>query len=129
MVIVRDITTEEKYEAAFEKLWEYVWLQGVDISIAENLGHALGEVLSEKEVEMVLQRGKEQEAKDKLQENTKKALELGAFGAPWMFVTNKQGKSQPFFGSDRFHFMWEFLGLPWEDVKIKEGGEGSKAKL
>lgn len=46
----------------------------------------------------------EKEWKDKLLENTSKALELGAFGAPWMWVQNKDGKEEPFFGSDRYVF-------------------------
>jgi len=26
----------------------------------------------------------------------------GAFGCPWFWVTNLEGKSEPFFGSDRY---------------------------
>jgi hypothetical protein len=26
----------------------------------------------------------------------------GAFGCPWFWVTNSEGKSEPFFGSDRY---------------------------
>jgi glutathione S-transferase kappa 1 len=28
----------------------------------------------------------------------------------------------------RFHFMWEYLGLPWEDIEIVPKGE-ERAKL
>lgn len=44
----------------------------------------------------------EKEWKDKLLANTQKALDLGAFGAPWMWVRNGEGKEEPFFGSDRY---------------------------
>lgn len=60
----------------------------------------------------------DKEWKDKLSSNTKEALDQGAFGAPWMWVTNAEGVCEPFFGSDRFHFMWEFLGLPKRDLEI-----------
>lgn len=74
----------------------------------------------------------------------------GAFGCPWFWVTNREGKGEPFFGSDRyvaplldeafypigassrFHFMWEFLDLPWQDVKLlskEEAVVAEKARL
>lgn len=45
------------------------------------------------------------EARDSMKEAVKKETEkvvaLGAFGAPWLWVTNAQGQSEAFFGSDR----------------------------
>ena len=41
------------------------------------------------------------EMKDVLKKETEKAVELGAFGCPWLWVTNKKGQTEPFFGSDR----------------------------
>lgn len=42
--------------------------------------------------------------------NTKIAIDRGAFGAPIMLVTNGEGKTELFFGSDRFHHIASFLG-------------------
>lgn len=42
------------------------------------------------------------EWKDKLLANTQEALDQGAFGAPWFWVRNAEGKEEPFFGSDRY---------------------------
>lgn len=39
--------------------------------------------------------------KDKLTAVTQQAVDLGAFGAPWLWVTNPKGESKGFFGSDR----------------------------
>lgn len=39
--------------------------------------------------------------KDALKQTTQSALDQGAFGAPWLWVTNSAGQSEPFFGSDR----------------------------
>ena len=39
--------------------------------------------------------------KDAVKNATQKAVDLGAFGAPWIWATNARGESQPFFGSDR----------------------------
>jgi len=79
------------------------------------------------EISSILAATKDQAWKDVLTENTKKVLEQGAFRAPWMWVTNGEGKQGPFFGSDRFHFLWRFLGVPYRDVEIIPRGE--KAKL
>ncbi|UNI14119.1 Dihydrofolate reductase [Purpureocillium takamizusanense] len=60
--------------------------------------------------------------KDSLKEETGRALELGAFGAPWIWVTNEAGKAEPFFGSDRFAQIYKHLGIAYQDVKILDPG-------
>lgn len=42
-----------------------------------------------------------QESKDALARTTDDVLAKGAYGAPWLWVTNGEGKAEPFFGSDR----------------------------
>lgn len=59
-----------------------------------------------------------QPAKDQLMAATKEATDRGAFGAPWLWMTNDAGDEEPFFGSDRFHFVYKFLGLPYQDVTL-----------
>lgn len=82
------------------------------------------------QVDEILAKATEKEWKDRLLANTKDALEKGAFGAPWLWVRNGEGKEEPFFGSDRFHFIWRFLGVEFRDVEIVEFREGeTKAKL
>jgi glutathione S-transferase kappa 1 len=71
-----------------------------------------------------MRKATEKEWKGTLTSNTKTALDKGAFGAPWIWVTNAQGVAEPFFGSDRFHFMWEFLGLAWEIWRFCRGARG-----
>jgi 2-hydroxychromene-2-carboxylate isomerase len=39
--------------------------------------------------------------KDVVKAETQKAVDLGAFGAPWIWATNAKGDGAPFFGSDR----------------------------
>jgi glutathione S-transferase kappa 1 len=68
------------------------------------------------------------EYKDKLTNNTKKVLEQGAFGAPWFWMKNDKGEEEPIFGSDRFHYMYRFMGVDYEDIKIVDKEIG-KAKL
>lgn len=40
--------------------------------------------------------------KEKVKQLTVEAVEKGAFGAPWLWVTNQDGKAEAFFGSDRY---------------------------
>ncbi|RDL39355.1 putative Glutathione S-transferase kappa 1 [Venustampulla echinocandica] len=120
---------EETYVHLFEKLWTAP--NQVDITQPDNFLAVLEGFgkFSKKEAEDILKAAGEKEWKDKLLENTQKALDLGAFGAPWLWVRNSDGKEEPFFGSDRFHFIWEFLGLPWQDIQILPPKQGDKAKL
>jgi 2-hydroxychromene-2-carboxylate isomerase len=97
-----------------------MWKGQLDISKPENLAQALGTVFDGKEVEDIIAAAGMPEVKAELAATTEKAVkELGAFGVPWFWVVNGEGKREPFFGSDRWHFMWEFLGLPFEDLKLK----------
>ena len=64
--------------------------------------------------------------KDALTANTQTALAQGAFGAPWMWARDGKGKEEPFFGSDRWHFLWEFLGVGWRDLEVVPRGKGGR---
>lgn len=43
--------------------------------------------------------------------NTQDALKLGAYGVPFWRITDDHGRSEVFFGSDRFHHIAKFLGI------------------
>ncbi|KAI9722461.1 MAG: hypothetical protein M1828_004708 [Chrysothrix sp. TS-e1954] len=117
LVFIKEIHPQ-KLESTFREMFVALWEQNQDISKPELCAQALQRNFSEEGVRQILDAAGGADAKQKLQENTQKALDLGAFGAPWFQVTNKHGKAEPFFGSDRFHFMWEFLGLPWNNISI-----------
>jgi 2-hydroxychromene-2-carboxylate isomerase len=52
------------------------------------------------------------QVKEQLKQHTAEAISRGAFGAPFFWVRNKQGKEEPFFGSDRFDHIAHFLNEP-----------------
>lgn len=83
------------------------------------MSRALSEHFGEDEVKDVLEAASRPHYKQALTDNTQRAIELGAFGAPFFWVRNREGYEEPFFGSDRFHFMWEYLGIPWSDIAIQ----------
>ncbi|KAI1268389.1 thioredoxin-like protein [Xylariaceae sp. FL1019] len=70
------------------------------------------------QVSQVLEAAESQEVKDKLKGNVEEALKRGAFGAPWIWVTNEKGSEEPFFGSDRWHYVFGFLGLPYKGLEL-----------
>ena len=115
----------EQFEKAFLDLWTAAWEQGVDISKPEALAGVYQRHFSDAAVKTILQAGTEQRWKDQLNANTKTALENGAFGAPWFWVRNRKGKEEPFFGSDRFHFMWAYLDIPHRDFEVLEAGSAA----
>ncbi|OBR14183.1 DSBA-like thioredoxin domain-containing protein [Colletotrichum higginsianum IMI 349063] len=77
-----------------------------------------GRLFSEAEVRKILEGAATQEAKDAVKARTQEAIERGAFGAPWFWAVNDAGKGEPFFGSDRFHFLYDHLGVPYQDIAI-----------
>jgi len=120
----------DKFEKSWQALFHSMWIDHVNITQLEPFAQSLKstKIFTEAEVEAIVKAAGEKEWKDKLLANTAKALESGAFGAPWMWVRNAEGKEEPFFGSDRFHFMWHFLGIPFQDIQITPK-DGEKAKL
>lgn len=126
MCYVKAHFSVDRYETAYNSLWTALWNaepgsdELFDVSKPDILGRFLGKTFSEAEVQAIVKGSSAPEAKATLTANTQKAVELGAYGAPFMMVRNGAGLQEPFFGSDRFHFMWEFLGLPVQHVSIKE---------
>ncbi|KAM7202338.1 glutathione S-transferase kappa 1 [Naviculisporaceae sp. PSN 640] len=80
------------------------------------------------EIKQIMEGASASEFKDRLKAKTQEALDLGAFGAPWMWVTNSKGKGEPFFGSDRFHFIYKYLGLPVQELALIPAGD-RRAKI
>lgn len=82
-----------------------------------------GRLFTSADVEKIMRAAEEAEYKNVLRETTETALKHGAFGAPWLWVTNAATKqSEPFFGSDRWHHVYDFLGLPYQDVALLPPG-------
>lgn len=110
----------DKYEDLWESLFHAMFMQHLDISEAENVRKAVRDVFSEEDTEAIVKATGTKEVKQALNDMTKHVVEdLGAFGAPWFWVDNGNGKPEPFFGSDRFHFMWDFLDLPHTDLELQ----------
>jgi 2-hydroxychromene-2-carboxylate isomerase len=78
-----------------------MWENGIDVSKPDLLVQVLSTRYTEPEVREILEKPNSAEYKQALNDNTKEALERGAFGCPWFWVRNSKGAGEPFFGSDR----------------------------
>lgn len=115
-----------QYEEAFRLLWVALWENNIDVSGEAQLSSVWSPLFTPEELTRILKATNTPEVKKMLLDYTAEALKQGAFGAPWFNVRNRKGEENPFFGSDRFHFMFQFLGLPMSDIEIAVGGGQSK---
>lgn len=102
MTYIKEQYARDKYEAAFTACWMRMWEQHWDISVPAQMAALLAPLFPEDEVKTILQQANSAEYKQKLNATTKYALDSGAYGCPWYLVTNGEGKTEPFFGSDRY---------------------------
>ena len=83
------------------------------------MAKVLNEHFTKSQVVDIMQAASTSKYKEALTATTKLAYEkLGAYGAPWFWITNDKGVSEPFFGSDRWAYMWDFLKIPHQNVEI-----------
>ena len=118
-----------QYESYFESCFVTMWEEHLDLSKPPNLLIALRKVFDAAESEQILKAANDPDVKKTLTDNTAHAVnDLGAFGCPWFWVHDGKGKEEPFFGSDRFHYMWAYLELPHRDLELISPGSGSAAQ-
>ena len=102
MLYIKDNFPADRYENQFEELWLAYWRDHMDISKPEVMTKCLTRHFTEDEAHQIIEGGTSSRYKKLLTEETARLVEKGAFGAPWFFVRNKDGKEEPFFGSDRY---------------------------
>lgn len=102
MIYIKDNYPQDKYEASFKDLWVRMWEQHWDLSKPEKMAETLASHFSKEDIKQILTAANTAEVKGKLNAVTKYALDSGAYGCPWYLVTNGEGKTEPFFGSDRY---------------------------
>lgn len=92
----------EEFIPIFKDLFVAMWENGKDVSKPELLSETLKLKLSDADAKTVIEKANSPPYKQLLNDNTKEALDRGAFGCPWFFVKNSKGEEEPFFGSDRY---------------------------
>lgn len=119
MIYIKKHYPRSRYETTFLSLWEWMYHRNIDISKPEHLSDLLkSHGYTNAEIGDILAASSSPEYKEALTANTQEALDRGAYGAPWFWVRNSEGREEPFFGSDRlvlilFLFTFSFSGECW----------------
>ncbi|KAI1752857.1 hypothetical protein F4782DRAFT_498825 [Xylaria castorea] len=87
-------------------------------STTPNPASSSKKLFTSEQITQILDAASMAEMKAALKARVDEALARGAFGAPWIWATDAQGRSEPFFGSDRWHFVYDFLGLPYQKLQL-----------
>ncbi|XP_061770927.1 glutathione S-transferase kappa 1-like [Nerophis ophidion] len=104
---------DQQVEKVSRELWKRIWSEDKDITEPASLAEAAQRAgLSSSQIEEVQKLYTTQDIKDKLKSTTQAAMDYGAFGFP-MLVCHIDGKTEMFFGSDRFELMAHCLGEKW----------------
>jgi len=82
MVFIKEAYSQEQYEASFKELWVSMWQQGNDLSKPDVLVETLSRHFKAAEVTKIMEAANSPHFKQKLNDNTKRALDSGAFGCP-----------------------------------------------
>lgn len=105
LTFIKQHHPQPTFHKAFLALFRAMWTTSThhDISKPELLHAVLSDshLFSPSEVDAILAGADDKKYKDMLLTETEKVLGLGAFGSPWFWVRNAEGKEEPFFGSDR----------------------------
>jgi 2-hydroxychromene-2-carboxylate isomerase len=102
----------------FCDLFQEMWENGVDVSKPDLLSRVLSKRFPEADVKAILEKANSAPYKQRLNDNTKEALDRGAFGCPWFFVRNSTGEEEPFFGSDRYVLPASTI-LLWQETCVQ----------
>jgi len=102
--------SQQKLAQALDALFKAHWADGKAIHEGEVLRGVLEGALGREETGRVLaEMGTS--GKQRLIENTDRAFNEGAFGLPWIVCTDREGKTEGFWGVDHMGQVVEFLGL------------------
>jgi glutathione S-transferase kappa 1 len=144
LVAIQDAHPADVFESALYWLYHCFWtppqqrikdeapLRGALLAMPAGFAGSVTEgsrkQFSDSDVDRIMKMAGERQVKDQLRKNTDIALDTGGFGAPWMLIRNDAGRVEPFFGSDRFAQVYEFLGLPFQQLELLHRGS-TRAKL
>ena len=123
LLFVKEHHTTDTFEALIDELYRRFYTPPhQNVSSPDVFETVLREsgMFSAAQVGEIMTAARSDEMRDLLREQTAMVVDrLGAFGLPWWWVTRKDdNESQPFWGSDRFWEVCEYLGVPCRDVSV-----------
>ena len=126
-----EIAKPDKLADCLDALYQSFWVEGnANIGKPEGFGPVLERVLGKDGAAEIMKQATNPEAKKRLGENSDRAFQSGAFGAPWWVCTNKEGQEEHFWGVDHMGQVADFMGLDRESDSQRTGGKsGMRAML
>lgn len=123
MTAIKQRYSRQRFEQVFEAAWRWVFVKHINLAEPPNMASFLVENgLSEAESQEIMKLASTKEVKDELVAKTKECCEeRSAYGAPWFWLEKEEdGKpiAEPAFGSDRWAYIYQFFGLPFQDVAL-----------
>lgn len=115
--VLQDKESPETLEAATDCFYRAIWSQSAQASEAikaENFGSILSSILAADRIKEYVELSQTPAYKDLVKNDAATLVDQGAFGFPWIIAQRNDGKTMPFFGSDRFELIAYFLGLKWQ---------------
>ncbi|CAB3411460.1 unnamed protein product [Caenorhabditis bovis] len=111
ILLVLQAEDEELMKKAAREMWLRLWYRREKIFENADFEEIL-KAVGVNNIQEVIDKSESPEIKNKLAENTKTAVDQGAFGTPWIAVHTTDGNTTNFFGGDRFHLIAELLNQP-----------------
>ncbi|KAF2149788.1 putative 2-hydroxychromene-2-carboxylate isomerase [Myriangium duriaei CBS 260.36] len=111
-----ELADATKLPSAFEELYKSFWVERKPVQEADVYEPALKRAVGDELAGKVLAEIGSAEVKQRLTENTEKAIKDGAFGLPWMVATNAEGKTEGYWGFDHLGQVMDHLGLKREEA-------------
>jgi glutathione S-transferase kappa 1 len=102
----------DRLVALSQRFFSAVWANDENLGDPKTVERCVSDVCGAEAAVVLLAAASGTEAKDALRRRTQTAIDLGAFGAPWIVID----ADDCFFGSDRFDVIAERLGVPWHGV-------------
>lgn len=101
-------------EVLSRALFQRIYVEDVDATEPGSLkAGAVKAGLPQDVIDEALARYNTPEVKNRLKQTTQEALDMGAFGSPFI-VAHVNGKKETFFGSDRFPVLAMVIGEQWK---------------
>lgn len=108
----------DDYVNCCRALTRAAWTLDKDLTDDAAIAEAFATVVPTAEAQAFVKAANDPEVKATLTKRTKEVLEQGAFGLPWWKVeSTKTGKTDYFWGHDRYEYIAHALGLEWPGFK------------
>ncbi|KAF2084260.1 HCCA isomerase/glutathione S-transferase kappa [Saccharata proteae CBS 121410] len=105
------LSNPEALPDAISAFYKAFWQETKPIQRNETILAALIPVIGEKDANNVIEMIGQKEVKDLLIKRSEEAVTTGTFGLPWFIATNKDGKTESFWGFDHLGQVTDYLGL------------------